>query len=229
MALRKAVLAGSLLLAAGCFTPAPIQYMAGTTPDGLQRVRDEQLGARFVRPGAELSYYRAVLIDPLSVRYAPEPERSYRGPGRPRVALTADEIERLKKIYHDSLESSFGGFEQVAAPAHDVLRVSGHVVDLEVEIPPYRGGEMQFVVAMGAMTMVLDVRDSTTDEAMTRIVDRRAVRPDTVSLVAGFDSTPVNYWGAIRELMAKWARSIRTSVEGMRVAPAPPLPGAATT
>ena len=191
---RLIAFALTLGLSSGCASPPrPIAYdssgNAPATADGLYRVRNTRVGAAFVKPGASFADYDGVVIDPVSVSYMRDPRRSI-AEKRERGCFTLDEdsLERLKRIFQQSFERELArsqAFEVVSEAGPSALRVSGHIVDLVVAVPPWRGGELDFVLEAGKMTLILDVRDSQTGEPLARVADRRAIRPSSSGVVGG--------------------------------------------
>jgi len=139
-------------------------------------------------------------------------------------------MTRLKGIYQESLERAFtrgGAFALAHEPAPGVIRVVGHIVNLVVNTPPVQGREDDYVVEAGEMTLILDVRDSQTLEPLTRLVDRRAIRPGTTSVGGGYQSGPVTNWGAVRDLCENWARVLHDWLLVLQESRIPPAPDVA--
>jgi hypothetical protein len=215
----RPVLALALALGVGCASePRPVESDAGSvTPDGLHRVRSHRVPLAFVRPGTDFSHYTGLLIDPVTVSYT-TPEEDF-------------DTDRLKGIFQEALARQLGRsrvFSVVSEAGPGVLRVSAHIVDLTVEIPPDRGGELYFIVSAGEMTLVLDVRDSRTGAPVARMADRRTIAPSSADLVGGFQSSPVNNWGALREIFNGWARILRSGLEDLRRIRVEPTPSELT-
>jgi len=229
-----AVSALALVVIPACAVPSrPVAYDSSGEPattDGLYRLRASRVAGVFARPGASLSGYEAILIDPVSVSYKDEPRpASTMSRSRGNYALDDAGMERLKQIYRESLERELTRREAFTV-AHEagpgVLRVTGHIVNLVVNVPPMRGGERDFVFDAGEMTLVLDVRDSRSDEPLMRIVDRRAIRPGSTSLAGAYESGPVTNTGALRDLFFEWALVLRDWIDLLQANPVPPAPAA---
>ena len=209
------VLALAVALGMGCASePRPIEFVAKpATADGLYRVRAFRVSAAFVKPGADFSHYTGLVIDPVTVSYT--------------TPLDDSSADRLKKIFQEAFERQLGRsvvFAVVSEAGPDVLRVSGHIVDLSVQVPPFRGGEMNFVVNAGEMTLVLDLRDSRTGAPLARMADKRKIAPSSAGLVGGYQSSAVNNWGALREICSDWARILRSGLDDLHQLPIPPAP-----
>jgi hypothetical protein len=208
-------LASALVLGVACAgDPRPIEYEAKpATADGLYRVRAYRVSAAFVRPGADFSHYTGLVIDPVTVATT--------------APLGDASIDRLKKIFQEAFERQLGRskvFEVVSEAGPDVLRVAGHIVDLSVDVPAYSGGDMNFIVSAGEMTLILDVRDSRTGTPLARMADRRKIAPSSAGLTGGYESNAVNNWGAVREICNDWARLLRGGLDDLHQIPIPPAP-----
>ncbi len=227
----------ALALGVGCeSSPRPIEFDPSSdgpaTPDGLYRVRTTRVGAAYLRPGVSFAEYDGVLIDPVTVSYARRPRR-----GRDRemgmqpeeFELHPETMDRLKRIFQESFERALGrsqAYTVVSEPGPSALRVSGHIVDLSVNVPRFRGRERTFVMNAGTMTLVLDVRDSQTGQPLARVADRRVIQPVEASIVGGIESNPVNNWGAVRQLFLTWAGILRDGLDNLNAPPVTPAPGA---
>jgi len=197
--------------------------MPATTADGLHRVRASQVGAAYLKPGASFASYQAVLIDPVTIAYKKGGQPSY-------FELDDSALERMKRMFQEAFDRQMArsaAFSVVSEPGPGVLRVSGHIVDLVVTAPPFRGGEVDFVVNAGELTLILDVRDAESHEALARIADRRAIRPEGTSITGGYQSNAVNNWGALREIFDRWARALRGGLDDLHTLP--PVPAPAST
>ena len=97
-------------------------------------------------------------------------------------------------------------------------------MNLSVDVPPYRGGELNFVLAAGEMTLMLDVRDSVTREPLARVADRRAIQPASAGPGRVYYSNPVRNWGEVRSRLQRWARLLREGLDHLKQVPEVPEP-----
>lgn len=231
---RAVVLTACAALLTACAgPPRSVEYVGGgkgpDTADGLYRVRSVRLGAVFLRPGADFSAYRAILIAPVSVTYANAAELPGRGRERGNAELSPAMMERFERIFRESLERELrkSQYAVVSEPGPDVLRVTGHIVDLVVDVPTYRGGEeVSFILKAGAMTLVLDVNDSESGAPLARVADRRPIAPSGAGLESVYRSSPVRTWSAVRDVFDAWARILRQGLDQLHELPPLPPPGA---
>jgi hypothetical protein len=230
-ALRTPLALAVALLGAACSASAPgLVYATGSgsvTGDGLHRVRWSQMGAEFVKPGAQLGGYDKVLLEPLVIQATPKDERPRMGPAR-QYAPTPSYLDGMKRAYQETFSKQFGrkGFSVVAEPGPGVLRISGLVSDLVLTAPldpEADANDYEFVTSFGDLTLLLDVRDSTSADPLLRTVDRQAIS-QTPLMGATRNSTGANL-GAQREIFAHEALLLQQEIlqlQGMGTVPALP-------
>jgi hypothetical protein len=220
---RAVVVALAVAGLAGCESPPrEIEFDTsaehGQTADGLFRVKTTRIGRAWLRPGNSFAAYDAVLIDPVSVSYKNPPVSSYARDRRCNFLLSDGDKQRLARIFQESFELQLGGsevYDVVTEAGPNVLRVSGHIVDLVVSVPRQTGSDRLFVMNVGEMTLVLDVRDSLTGRALARIADRRAISRGVGGNVATFESDAVNNWNVVRQITRDWARFLREGLDDL--------------
>ena len=201
--------------------------MPATTAEDLHRVRATRLSAAYLKPGASFAEYDSVRIEPVTIAY--KKGAAARSGRQSLFELDDSALERMERLFQEAFTKQLGrskSFTVVSEPGPRVLSVVGHIVNLVVTAPPFRGGEVDFVVDAGELTLILDVRDAESHEALARIVDRRAIRPEGSSSITLYQSGPVNNWGALREIFASWAGILRTGLDDLHTLPQIPLPEA---
>jgi hypothetical protein len=232
------VLAGSavgLAVVLACAVPPrPVgfdpQAQQPATTDGLYRLRSTRVAAVFARPGVSLAGYASVLIDPVTVAYKDPPRpASDLSRARGNYALDDTKMDRLKRFYRAAFEHELveeGPFAAATAAGPGVLRVAGHIVNLVVNAPVVQGRNRAYVFDAGQMTLVLDVRDAESGEALLRIVDRRGIRPGATPLAGAYESLPATNTGAVRDLLFEWAAVSRDWIDLLRATAVPQAPPA---
>lgn len=232
--LRLGALALCLALAAGCAGPSRTIEFEGTggepdTPDGLYRVRSLQMARVWLKPGASMAGYDALLIDPVTVSYRSADRSTGSRGARGNQELSPEAMARFRRIFQEAFESVLSQsphFEIVSEPGDSVLRVSGHILDLVVDVPIDRGNEITYILKAGAMTLLLNVNDSQTGAPLARAADRRAITPTGANIGRSYRNIPVNNWGAVRDVFGEWALVLRGGLEELRSLPAIPAPDA---
>ncbi|MGI9591333.1 MAG: DUF3313 family protein [Myxococcota bacterium] len=198
------------------------------TPDGLYRVETFRVARAWLKPGVSLAAYDAVMIAPVTVSYRSADRSSSSGRRRGNQQLSPEAMERFKRIFQETFESVLSRsrhFEIASEPGEKVLLVSGHILDLVVNVPEDRGNELSYVFNAGAMTLLLNVNDSQTGAPLARAADRRAITPAGANISRAYRSHPVNHWGAVRDVFGEWALILREALEELHAAPEVPLPG----
>ena len=222
-----------LCLAAACAQPTPsIRYKTSgdlpVTADGLHRIQSTRVGAAYLKPGASFAEFDAIIVDPVTVSYkSPPRQASSSNRSRGNFALNDSQMDRLKRIFQEVFQGELEksqDYQLVTEPGPTVLRVSGHIVDLVVDVPPQRGGERDFVVSAGEMTLILDVRDSVTREPLARVADRRAIQPASAGPGRVYYSNPARNWGEVRNRLQRWASILREGLDYLKQLPEVPEP-----
>ncbi len=209
------LLATSLPLLSGCSTKREQQPLevetgrrAGTTHDGLVRMRGSDFEGVWVKPGIDISEYGRLLIGPVRMSYKRRPTTSRTSSNFP---LSDDQKERMEQMLRNELESeidSSKSWSMAEGPGHDVLLIEPFLLDLVVTVPPGQtsGRDRTFSTSAGQVTLVLEVRDSQSDEILARMADRReATNPGATSQQLTW-SNPVSNTSAVRSLFRRWAR-----------------------
>lgn len=209
----------SLLLAlgaailSGCASKEP----SLTEWDGLVLQPDTRLNAVFVRPGADIASFKNVLLDPVQISFASnwDPNR-----GRRADRLTSADIASLKSGLADLFRETFraelarGGYPLVDEEGPDTLRVTPAIIDLIVTAPAATtGGRSRVYTAnSGRMTLIVELRDSVTNEILARAVDARSGRGGA-GMVTWTNS--VTNTADARRAIGIWASALRRGLDGL--------------
>jgi hypothetical protein len=162
--------AGALLLA-GCAASGPRVQTgpeAVMSPDGLHRVDGVVVGTLFMKPDYAFGSYKEFALGGTDVTFA-QGSRVVEG----------EELSELVAIFEEVAREAIAstGRAEVERPQTCVAYVKLALVDLELEA----GGG---AASLGAVTLVLEIRDGHTMEALLRYGQRR--RLAGVNLSAAF-------------------------------------------
>ena len=147
--------------------------------DGLQKIKVKGIDLAYARPGASLAGYGKVIIDPVEVSF-----RKDWDPGRTgsRMKLDAKERENIRSGVAKIVQEEFakelgkgGAYQVVTEPGPDVLRLRANIADLYVNAPDTMtpGRTQVYTISAGEMTLVAELVDSESGQAIARVVDRR--------------------------------------------------------
>lgn len=183
--------------------------------DGLQQKRVKGLDLVFVRPGAELSAYRRVLVNPVSVAFRRDWERHAAIPTGTRLSTgdTSRIKDDLAQVVHDQVvrELTKSGYTLASAPGADVLEINVHVAELYLNAPDIQAAAptRSYTLSFGEMTLIAELRDSTSGATLMRILDR-TMGPDLGILRL---TTRVENASEVGHAAGAWARAISRELD----------------
>jgi len=163
---------GGSAIAAPYVATAPVSY------EGLVAVQSRNLDKLYVRPNADLARYQKVMIDPVTVEFSKEWDRSvndrrYVTRVRPEDArrIAEETTANVDGILADAFKAR--GYEIVAAPGAGVLRLSPHVTKLFVNAPDILppGKTKSLAREAGEATMILEARDASNGTLLAVVAD----------------------------------------------------------
>jgi hypothetical protein len=215
--------AAAIALFAGAAT-AQTTAVAEVNQDGLQRTEVSGLDLAFVLPGATLEGFNKVQLAPVQVAFRRNFERQNRTGSRQRVS--ARDMERIRDRLSTLVETEVreelarGGYALVEEPGDDVLAVQMAIVNLNITAPDVASGSRTrvYTTSVGEMTLVAELRDSSSGELMMRVYDRRVGR---TSPQPRFTTRADNVMEA-RNAARAWARVLREGLDAARTVNAAP-------
>jgi len=208
-------------------SPGGFYYASGkgsVTPDGLHQVEWEPFRVTYVKPGADLGRYDKVLVQEVTVSYKrPPPRGNFEQDSiDPNYALPDSALQSLKRYFHQAFVEKLGKsriFTVVDAPGPQVLLISGHIVNLEIQVPPFQDqavDETDFTASPGQMTLILDARDSQSGEPLVRVGQSRLIE---MSDGGWYQSDPVTNSAAVREIFDNWASDLQRELDQLHSLP----------
>jgi hypothetical protein len=209
--IRLGVLVLVAAVASGC-GPQPTQPkpIGEVNIEGLQEVPARNFEVAFVRPGVTFADYKKLMVDEL--------ELAFRTPDREQNQFPLGEDQKTR--FRAGMATAFGeelgmlqNVEVVTEPGPDVLALRVRVQDIVARAPGRRvgaGGRAGFALeTVGEMTLVLELRDSESNEVLVRVFDRRAV--EGAAMLSG-DSV-VSTWEGVDRVVARWASRAREGLD----------------
>lgn len=151
---------------------------AAWSEDGLERREVRGLDLLYVRPGADLSVYRRIWLRPVEVSFqrdwARAQERATGTRIRPRdfQQVRDDMVAAVQSQVARELKDE--GYALVDGPGEDVLELRVRVTELYLNSADLPSANMvrNYTMSFGHMTLVADLRDSVTGDAVMRVLDR---------------------------------------------------------
>ncbi len=210
----SAAVALNLLAVSGCESTWTPRLGSETSYDGLVRVENERASAAWIDPDLDLSGYRKVKLEKAGIQYRPASEMAETGARATahQVPLTEEQKRILRDIMSEEFLRELGRskrFDLTDASGPDVLIVRAELLDV-VAYEPAPGSRGSVALrSVGEVTLVVELRDSTSRKTLARLVDRRAARRADSGIVAktatGEDE--------VRRLAGTWARLLRRRID----------------
>lgn len=171
----------SLLFAVTGATPVAA---ADDTPqlsfEGLELVEQSRRREFYADPDADWSAYTQVQLDPATVSFRKNWQRD-QNRMQP-FKVDAKDMERIKtglaelfgEVFADEL-SGDGGYQLTTEAGENVMRITPHIVDLDVYAPDTAtpGRTDQYSESAGRMTLKLEIFDSVTGDVVASFRDRQ--------------------------------------------------------
>jgi hypothetical protein len=178
--------------------------------EGLEPIPSQHFTAVFGRLGTDFTHYDGVIVNDVELAFR-TPDRS-----KNQFPVNQENKERFKDFLKRQFVDEFANLENielVEAPGPTVLGLHVRVQDILATIPGRRvgaAGRATFALeALGEITLVIELRDSQSEEVLVRVFDQRALEG-----VAMFeDDNPVTRWPDIEEICKQWARRVREGLD----------------
>jgi hypothetical protein len=198
-------------LVAAC-GPQPTQPLpkGDVNIEGLQSVTAKNFEAAFVRPGVDFSNYNKLLVNELELAFR-TPDRSQN-----QFPLGEDQKTRFRAAMAVAFGEELGqlqNLEIVTEPGPDVLDLNVRVQDIVARSPGTSMGAMGrasiALETVGELTLVIELRDSESEEVLVRAIDRSAVEGAAMLREQGVVST----WEGVERLCQRWASRVREGLD----------------
>jgi len=200
------------VFAVSACAPQPTQPKPGgdVNIEGLQPVSARNFEAAFVRPGVTFADYSKLMVDEL--------ELAFRTPDREQNQFPLGEDQKTR--FRAAMATAFGeelgklgNAEVVTEPGPNVLALHVRVQDIVARAPGRRvggAGRAGFALeTVGEMTLVMELRDSQSNEVLLRAFDRQVV--EGAAMVSG--DGVVSTWEGIERLVGRWASRARDGLD----------------
>lgn len=209
-----AVLAVSCAALLACTKPT---REAAKEWDGLELREQKNLDAVYVKPNVTFKHYQQVLLTQPQVAFSKNWDPNQSTAASLGSRLNARDIEEIKTgiatEFRKSFEASLGagGYKLATEPGEDVLRVDSALVDIYINAPDTMSASRSrvYTTDSGRMTLVMELRDSTTGELLARVVDKEEGREFGMMQV----TNRVTNTADLRVALNKWAGALRAGLD----------------
>ena len=210
---RLAALVAAVLVTAAMGAIAAPKVQTGAdaefTADGLQRIGDSAMAKAWIKPEADLSGYTKIMLMPAGMTFK-ETKGSWRSSTE--FPLTEQQKQGLKDTLREAFVEELGKSKRYAItdqPGEGVLQVRGAVLDVVSHVPPEPIGRGAVVLkSIGTATLVVELRDSMSEELLARAVDRR-----TASSSFPRRSNSVSNRYEVSNAAHRWASQLRKQLD----------------
>ena len=192
-----------------------------TTPDGLDLVPKTKLGAVYRKPDVDFTVYQELGIVPCQVTFRKNWQRDQNEDNIDLMnRVTKSDVDRIKKSLSGDCDKFFRESLGETPPyelvdefdkGEMVLIVRPSIIDLDIKAPDLHtaGMERSYTTSAGEMTLVLELLDGSTGDALARVYDR-AASTDTGQLQ--WTNSATNRAEADR-VLKRWSKALRDNLD----------------
>jgi hypothetical protein len=193
----------------GCATePSPV-IDSTVNYEGLANVSKPYFDVAQVRPDAEFGAYDGLIVN--------APELAFQTPDRTQKQFPLDEDQ--KRRFQEALAEAFSleisnlqNLEIKDEPGPSVLELTVRVENITATVPSGQGAQIGFALsAVGEATLILELRDSQSQQILARGVDTRAVE----GAAFGQGGDVVTRWEDVEKLCSRWASMTRSRLDAL--------------
>ena len=219
--MNKLVVIGLTVFVAGCAGEPALQTgpNAETTFDGLVRIDHARFEGAWVDPDVDLKKYNKIIpggaefefrnvqkMSASAARRSNEKEFWISDTNKQRLVDTVTEVftEELQKSEY---------FTVTDEPGPDALIIVGGLHDIVSQVPPEDVGRSEvWLRSVGEATLVIELRDSLSNEVVYRAVERRAAENVGNQMIRAHTATT---WAEVRRWARRWAVRLREGLDSI--------------
>ena len=217
-----ACLVPTFLIVAGCASPKPAIQTgpnAETTFDGLVRIDNARFAGAWIDPDVDLTQYNKIIPGGAEFEFRNVQRRSAsqarRSNEREFWISDADRqrlIDTVSEVFNEELQRS-EHFTMTDEPGPDALIIVGGLHDIVSNVPPEDVGRSEiWLRTVGEATLVIELRDSLSNEVISRAVERRAAENAGNQMIRANTATT---WAEVRRWARRWAVRLREGLDSV--------------
>ena len=215
---RKLAIALFIPLSAIVIPVAAQQAAPEFTAEGLELAEEDRRGAIYADPEIDWSLYTEISLDRPTVAF----RRHWQREQNRYLAFKVkeDDMERIKSDLADTFEEVFteeltssGGYVMSENAGENVMRLTPHIVDLDVYAPDTKTVNRMYSLTQtpGQMTLKLSIFDSVTGDLIATVSDKQ--EPPRTWLRW---TTRVTNQAEFRRMLQRWAIDLREQLDEAR-------------
>lgn len=210
-----------ILLAAALISSASVAAAdLPTNWDGLVEVKSKKIGYVYLLPNADFRQYTKIMYDPVQIAVKPGWLSNYNANAENLENRISDSdvhnaITQASAQVNKYFPAAFtnAGWQVVDQPGPGVLRVTVGILNVTVTAPDTMSSVgMNAVTSAGQATLLVEARDSLTNQLIGRGVDPQVAGNTIVGQIA---SSATN-WGAFDDLFKSWAKETANGLNQLK-------------
>ncbi len=220
--MKKFIAIAATVIVAGCASQEPAVQTgpnAETTFDGLVRIDHSRFAAAWIDPDIDLTQYSKIIpggaafefrnvqkVSASVARRSNENEFWISDSNRQRLIDTVSDVftEELQRSEHFTLVEEAGP---------DTLIITGALHDIVSRVPPEDAGRSEiWLRSVGEATLIIELRDSLSNEVIYRAVERRAAENVGGQMIRANTATT---WAEVRRWARRWAVRLRDGLDSI--------------
>ena len=220
--MNKLTVIAAVVFVTGCASQEPAIQTgpnAETTFDGLVRIDNARFVAAWVDPDVDLTQYNKIIpggaefefrnvqrVSASMARARNEREFWISDTDRQRLVDTVSDVftEELQRSEHFTLTDE---------PGPDTLIINGALHDIVSRVPPEDVGRTEvWLSSLGEATLIIELRDSLSNEVIYRAVERRAIEGTANQMIRSGTATN---WAEVRRWARRWAVRLREGLDSV--------------
>jgi phenylpyruvate tautomerase PptA (4-oxalocrotonate tautomerase family) len=219
--MNKIAVIAAVTIVAGCAVEPTIQTgpNAETTFDGLVRVDNARFAGAWVDPDVDLKQYTKIIPGGAEFEFRNVQKMSASAARRSNenefwISDTNKQrlIDTVTEVFTEELQKS-ESFTVTDEPAPDALIIIGGLHDIVSQVPPEDVGRSEvWLRSVGEATLVIELRDSLSNEVVYRAVERRAAENVGNQMIRANTATT---WAEVRRWARRWAVRLREGLDSV--------------
>lgn len=220
--MKNLVAVAAAVIIAGCATQEPTVQTgpnAETTFDGLVRIDNARFAAAWIDPEIDIRQYNKIIpgAAEFEFRAAQKVSASTARHTNKREFWISDAnkqrlTELVSDVFTEELQRS-EHFTLVEEPGPDTLIIHGALHDIVSKVPPQDVGRSEvWLRSLGEATLIIELRDSLSNEVIYRAVERRAIENAGQQMTRANTATS---WAEVRRWARRWAVRLREGLDSV--------------